>query len=116
MVVAIDGVVQYACAVDQKQIRGAEDIVFEGSDKKSGVPEGLLPNLGRAEARNYFLDLTYGPPLQRVLNSLTRLQDVGEGQWARAYIGRPHSGDGSKWVENQEDILSRRKENQPCAC
>ena len=59
-VVVIDGVVQYACAVDQKQIRGAGDIVFEGSDKKRAVPAGLLPNFGRGEARNYFLDLTCG--------------------------------------------------------
>lgn len=76
----IDGVVQYVCAVDRKQIRGAEDIVFEGSDKKREVPSGLLPNLGRADARNYFFDLTCGLPLQRplIVIFLTRLQDVGK--------------------------------------
>jgi len=57
-VVVIDGVVEYACTVDRKQIHGAEDIVFEESDKKVEAPTGLLPNLGRASARNYFFDLT----------------------------------------------------------
>jgi hypothetical protein len=61
-VVVVDGVIQYVCAVDRKEIRGAEGIVFEGSDKKSEVPAGLLPNLGKAGARNYCLDLTYGLP------------------------------------------------------
>jgi len=66
-VVIIDGVVQYACAVDRKQIHGAEDIVFEESlGKKSEMPAGLLANLGKAAARNYFLDLTYGFPLTPV--------------------------------------------------
>ena len=58
--VVIDGIIQYACAIDQKKIHGAEDIVFEGSDKKGEVPAGLLPNLGKAGARNYFLDLVCG--------------------------------------------------------
>ena len=61
----IDGVIQYACGVDQKRIRGAEDIAFEGSDNKWEVPEGLLPNLGRAKARNYFFDLMCGHPPRR---------------------------------------------------
>lgn len=61
-VVVIDGIVQNACAVDWKQIHGAEDIEFEGWEKKSEVPVGLLPNLGRAEARNYFHDLMCGLP------------------------------------------------------
>jgi len=56
-IVVIDGVIQYACAFDRKQVRGAEDIVFEGPDKGE-VPAGLLPNLGRAKARNNYLDLT----------------------------------------------------------
>ena len=58
--VVIDGIIQYACAIDKKKIQGAEDIVFEGSDKKGEVPAGLLPNLGKAGARNYFLDLVCG--------------------------------------------------------
>lgn len=58
-VVIIDGIVQYACPVDRKEIPGAEGIVFEGSDG-SDVPPGLLQNLGRAEARNYYLDLMCG--------------------------------------------------------
>jgi len=57
-VIVIDGVVQYACAADRKQIYGADDIIFEELGKKNEVPAGLLPNLGRAKARNYFLDLT----------------------------------------------------------
>jgi len=57
-VVVIDGVLKYACAVDRKQISGAEDIVFEELGKEGEAPAGLLPNLGRASARNYFLDLT----------------------------------------------------------
>lgn len=59
-VVVIDGLIQYACALDKEKIPGAKDIAFEGSDKKSEVPAGLLPNLGRAGARNYCLDLTCG--------------------------------------------------------
>jgi len=55
-VIVIEGVTQYACAIDRKQISGAEDIVFEESGK-SDVPVGLLPNFGRATARNYLLDL-----------------------------------------------------------
>jgi hypothetical protein len=65
--VVIDGLIRYACAVEQKDIRGAEDIVFEGLDKGSEAPVGLLANLGRAKARNYYFDLTCGfqflPPL-----------------------------------------------------
>jgi len=61
-VIVIDGIVQYACAVDRKQIRGAEDIVFEELGKESEAPVGLLPNLGKAAARNYFFDLAYGFP------------------------------------------------------
>ena len=34
--------------------------MFEGSGEKSEVPAGLLPNLGRAVARNYYLDLVCG--------------------------------------------------------
>ena len=61
-VVIIDGIIQYACAVDSENTPGAEDIVFGGSGKKSEAPAGLLPNLGRAGARNYCLDLTCGHP------------------------------------------------------
>jgi hypothetical protein len=57
-VVVIDGVIQYACAFDREKIPGAEEIVFGESDTKREVPAGLLPNLGRAGARNYCLDLT----------------------------------------------------------
>ena len=53
--------------------------MFEGPDK-SEVPAGLLPNLGRADARNYFLDLTYGLPLQRVVD----FPDKTTGCWRRS--------------------------------
>ena len=59
-VIVLDGVIQCACATDQKQIYGAEDITFEGSYEGSEVPVGLLSNLGRAEARNYLLDFMCG--------------------------------------------------------
>ena len=59
-VVVIDGLIQYACAIDREKVPGAEDIVFAGPKKKGEVPAGLLPNLGRAEARNYCLDLKCG--------------------------------------------------------
>ena len=113
-VVVIDGVLQYACEIDRKKIPGAENIVFEGSDKKSEVPVGLLANLGKAQARNYRTDLTYGlptSPIARFTTFLTNLQDVGEGQWARAHAGGPYSSDGGQWVEDSEDIFSGRKEN-----
>jgi hypothetical protein len=58
-VVVIDGVIQYACAFNREKIPGAEGIVFGESDTKREVPAGLLPNLGRAGARNYCLDLMY---------------------------------------------------------
>ena len=67
-VVVIDGVAQYACPVVQKQIHGAEDIVFEGPDKNRVAPAGLLPNLGRGGARNYFFDLTCRLPLEKGLD------------------------------------------------
>lgn len=51
-----DGVIKYACAVNPKEIPGAEGIEFEGADKRE-VPAGLLPNLGKAEAINYYLDM-----------------------------------------------------------
>lgn len=98
-VVVIDGVIQYACAINRKEIRGADDIVFEGSDEKSKVA-GLLPNLGRAGARNYYLDLVCGLPLLIPFYFLTKVQDAGNAQYARAYAGRVHSDDGSRWVEN----------------
>ena len=63
-VVVIDGIIQYACAVDRDRVPGAEHILFRGSDKKSEVPSGLLPNLGRAGARNNYLDLTCGLPFR----------------------------------------------------
>jgi hypothetical protein len=57
-IVVIDGIIQYVCAADREKIQGAEEIAFEGSEKKGEVPPGLLPNLGKAGARNYCLDLT----------------------------------------------------------
>ena len=54
----IDGVIQYACAFDREKIPGAEEITFVGSGGKHEAPAGLLPNLGRAGARNYCLDIT----------------------------------------------------------
>ena len=97
----IDGIIQYACAVDQKEIPGAEGIAFEGSNGNDDVPPGLLPNLGRAVARNYCLDLVYGLPLRRVFDSgfLTKRQDVGIIQWAGAYPGRLHPSHRSERVE-----------------
>ena len=77
-VVVIDGVLEHACKFDRKRIRGAEDIVFEGSDRKSEVPSGLLPNLGRAQARSYCLDLSYGFQLQFLDFSLS---DENIGCW-----------------------------------
>ena len=74
-VVIVDGVIQYACTFDRKMIQGAGDIVFEGSNK-GPVPTGLLPNLGRARARNYFLDLVYGLQPRRVLCQISN-QIVG---------------------------------------
>ena len=116
-VVVIDGVLQYACAVSRNQVPGTDDIVFEGFSEKREVPSGLLSNLGRAEARNYFLDLTCGRPPHRYLdyNFLIRLQDAGEAQWVRAYVGGPHPRDGGERMENQEGILSSRKQSLSCS-
>lgn len=77
-VVVIDGIIQYACAVDRKEIHGAESILFEG--ERSKVPEGLLPNLGRAEARNYYLDLTMFAGFnaqERTLRDYIQLMEAG---------------------------------------
>ena len=41
-VAVIDEIVEYACAVDQKQARGVEDIVSEGSGGRGEVPAGLV--------------------------------------------------------------------------
>jgi len=57
-VVVVDGVLRYACAADRQQVPGTGDIVFEELDGKREVPAGLLSNLGKAEARNYLIDLT----------------------------------------------------------
>ena len=76
-VVVIDGVLQHACKFDRKKIRGAEDIVFEGSNTKNQPPSGLLPNLGRAQARNYCLDLTYGLQLHRSLGFCLSNESTG---------------------------------------
>ena len=115
-VVVIDGVIQYACAANREGVPGAEDIVFQGSDK-SVVPTGLLPNLGKAGARNYYLDLSCGFSPHRMPNCsfLTKRQDAGAVQWARAYAGGSHPGDGGEWVENPTDIFSGWKEDQSCA-
>ena len=77
-VLILDAVIQYACAAYQKQVYGAEDIEFEGSYGRSGVPAGLLPNLGRGEARNYLFDVMCGLSLEGFLDCdfLTRLQNV----------------------------------------
>ena len=61
-VLVVDGIIQYACAVDNGKISGLEHITSKGPGKKNEVPAGLLPNLGRAGARNYCLDLTCGHP------------------------------------------------------
>ena len=65
----IDGITKYACALDLERVPGAGDIVFEGWEKKSKVPAGLLPNLGRADARNYYFDIMWGRLLRRVPRS-----------------------------------------------
>jgi len=114
-VVVMDSIIQHTCAVDWKQIGREAGIAFEGLDGRSEVPAGLLSNLGRAEAKKYLIDLMYGLPLIRFRDcdfSDIRLQDAGNVQRARAYDCGPHSCDGSERVENQEDILPRRKENQ----
>ena len=105
-VVVIDRVVQYACATDQKKIRGAENIVFEGLDKKKEVPTGLLPNLGRAESMDYCLDLACAFSPHLIASFLTRLQYAGVVQRARTHAWKLYTSDGRKWVENSEDILS----------
>ena len=113
-VVVIGRVPRYACAFDRKQMPGMDDIVFEGLDEKREVPAGLLSNLGKAEARNYLIDLACGLLLRRFFDCsfLTRLQDAGDGQRARAYVGGPYSGDGNKWMENQEGVLSGGDESR----
>ena len=91
-VVVIGRIPRYACAVGPGQIAGTDDIVFEGSDEKREVPVGLLPNLGKGDARNYLVDLEYGL-LHRSFfgcDFLTEMQDVGETQWARAYVEGPY--------------------------
>ena len=110
-VVVIGRVPRYACAVDPGQMPGIDDIVFEGLDEKREVPVGLLSNLGKADARNYLVDLVYGLPPRRLFDCdfLTKLQDVDEIQRAGAYVEGPHRGDGSEWVENQEGIHSGGK-------
>jgi len=116
-VVVMDSIIQHVCAVDRKQIGGG-DIAFEGFDG-SEVPAGLLSNLGRAEARKYLVDLLCGLPLRRSHNCVFSdigLQDAGDAQRARAYDCRPRSCDESEWVENQEDVLLGRKENQSYTC
>ena len=79
-VVIIDGLIQYACAVDRKETQGKGDIVFEGLGKQSEVPAGLLANLGRAKGRNYYLDLSWVSSFinHSVAIFLTKIQDVGE--------------------------------------
>ena len=79
--ILIGRVPQYACAVDPKQMPETADIVFEGLDEKREMPVGLLPNLGKAEARNYLVDLVYDLPRRRFFGCdfLTKLQDVGDG-------------------------------------
>ena len=76
----IDGLIQYACAVDRKEIHGKGDIAFEGLGKQSEVPVGLLANLGRAKGRNYYLDLSWVSSFinHSVAIFLTKIQDVGE--------------------------------------
>ena len=49
MVVIIDGVLRYACAVDRKQMPGIDGIVFEGLDGKCEVPGGCYRISGRQE-------------------------------------------------------------------
>ena len=89
-VVVIDSVIQYACTIDQKKVRGAEDIVFEGSDKKSEVPVGLLANLGKAQGRSYYLDMTYDFQLDRSIGCNS--SDKISGCWRRL-MGRS-----ARWV------------------
>ena len=112
-VVVIDAIIQHACAVDRKQIGREAGIAFEGFDV-SEVPAGLLPNLGRSDARKYLVDILWVPSLTipRLRFSDKTLQDASGEQRARAYDCRPHSCDGSEWVENQEDILLGRKEKR----
>ena len=66
--VVMDGFIQYACAVDRRQLGREAGIAFEGLDKRSEVPAGLLSNLGRAEARGYLIDLVCGLPLEQFLD------------------------------------------------
>ena len=67
-VVVMDAFIQYACAVDRKQLGREAGIAFEGVGERSEVPAGLLPNLGRAEAGKYLIDLVCGLPLQKPLD------------------------------------------------
>ena len=70
---------------------------------------GLLANLGKAKARNYYLDLTCSFIDRSVTTFLTKLQDVGEYQFAKR-SWKPCTSDGGQWVANSEDIFTGRKE------
>ena len=83
--VVIDVLIKYGCAVDQKEIHGAEDIVFKGPDKKSDVDVRLLVNLGKAKARNYYIDLTCSFQFHRLLGC--NFSDETAGCWRRPMGG-----------------------------
>jgi len=90
-VVVIDAVIQYACAADRKPTGEAGDIVFEGPGKNGEVPAGLLPNLGRAAAGNYFLDLmmmTVNNGKERTAGDLARVMDASGWKIEKIYSPR----------------------------
>ena len=114
----IDSIIQYACAVDWRKVRGAEDIEFEGLERRSKAPAGLLHNLGKAQAKNYRLDVACVPPLGRTFDPgvLTELQDDGAVELPRTHVGRPYPIAGSRWMESSEDLFPRWKGYQSHRC
>jgi len=94
-VVAIDLVVRYVCTADWKLVPGAEDIVFEEFGNGE-VPEGLLPNLGRAGAESYYYDISSMATMnskERTLGDHIQLMEAGG--WKIKKIYTPGGGGAS---------------------
>ena len=86
--------------------------MFERLDKKSEVPVGLLANLGKAKARNCYLDLTCSFRFHRLLGR--NFSDETAGCWRRpmgksALGNRVQVMEASGWRSQKTHLLDGRR-------
>lgn len=100
-----DFVLPLACADDFGSLQDENEIQgVQGTDTKLAPPP-LLPNLGKASANGYWMDMTVSPLTYALFLKSAHLfcaVDAGHVQWPRAYSSRNRFPCPLRWMEGHE--------------